>query len=93
MRTDTPTATTATPTVTIRVSGQFFEGHLLYLEQLVRSAAACLLWPLLNLACVQEVDDGALYYLAEGEGRRFSIVSCPDFVREGMQQEIEHVAA
>jgi len=83
----------AGPTVTIRVSGKLFEGHLMYLEQLIQTAAECLLWPLLSLACVEELDHAALFYLANGEGRSFSIVSCPTFIREHISREATRAVA
>ena len=39
------------PSVTIRVSGSLSQGHLSYLDQLIRSAIDCGLWPaLLDMA-------------------------------------------
>jgi hypothetical protein len=81
------------PHVTIRVSGKLFQGHLPYLDQLVRSAADCRLWPQLNLARLEELDRAALFYLIDGENRDFSIVSCPSFIREWMDHEKERAAA
>jgi hypothetical protein len=81
------------PTVTIRVSGRLSEGHLSYLDQLVVSAIDCVLWPLLDLASLEELDHFALMYLIDGEGRHFGIVSCPNFIREWMQHEKERCAA
>jgi len=81
------------PNVTIRVSGKLFQGHLSYLDQLVQSAADCQLWPLLNLSGLEELDRAALYYLMRGENGAFSIVSCPNFVREWMEHERERAAA
>lgn len=75
------------PHVTIRVSGKLFQGHLAYLQQLVESAVECRLWPLLNLASLEEVDREALSYLMEGENRDFGIVSCPNPIREWIEQE------
>ena len=80
-------STPVSPSVTIRVSGSLSEGHLAYLDQLVASAIDCALWPLLDLACLEELDRVALIFLACGEGRHFGIVCCPDFVREWMQYE------
>jgi len=80
------------PHVTIRVSGKLLQGHLAYLDQLVRSAADCRLWPLLNLARLEELDRAALFYLSNGESRDFAIVSCPAFIREWMDHEKEHAA-
>jgi len=76
----------------IRVSGKLFQGHLLYLEQLVQSAVDCQLWPELNLSRLEELDRAALSYLREGENRDFGIVSCPRFIREWMDHE-GHTAA
>ena len=81
------------PNVTIRVSGSLSQGHLAYLDQLVASAIECALWPLLDLAYLEELDRVALMYLAGGEGRDFGIVACPNFIREWMQHEKECRAA
>jgi hypothetical protein len=81
------------PHVTIRVSGKLFQGHLPYLEQLVHSAGECHLWPLLNLAHLEELDRAALAYLIDGEDRDFGIDSCPGFVRERMKHEGGRAAA
>jgi len=81
------------PNVTIRVSGKLFEGHLPYLDQLVQSAAECGLWPMLNLAHLEESDQAAVLYLRDGEDRDFGIVGCPAFVREWMGREGERKAA
>ena len=81
------------PTVTIRVSGKLFRAHLSYLDQLVESAADCQLWPLLNLANLEELDSAALFYLLRGENHDFGIVSCPNFIREWMEHERERAAA
>jgi len=51
------------------------------------------LWPLLDLAHLEEMDQAALKYLVSGEGRHFGIVACPDFIREWMQIEKESQAA
>jgi hypothetical protein len=75
------------PQVTISVSGTLFDGHLSYLDQLIRAAADCRLWPILNLSRLEELDRAALFYLANGEGRDFGIVYCPNFVREWMDHE------
>lgn len=75
------------PSVTIRVSGKLFQGHLSYLDQLVQSADECLLRPVLNLANLEELDRAALLYLVEGESRNFAIAACPNFVREWMDHE------
>ena len=78
--------------VTIRVSGKLFQGHLEYLDQLVRSAIECHLWPLLNLSQLEELDRGALFYLINGENREFGIISCPNFLREWMEHEKQRAA-
>lgn len=83
----------ASPAVTIRVSGRLAQGHLTYLDQLVTSAIDCALWPLLDLSHLEELDQVALMYLVNGEGRRFGIVACPSFIREWMQHEQEQRAA
>jgi hypothetical protein len=75
------------PPVTIRVSGKLFRGHLPYLEELVLSAVDCGLWPLLSLAQLEELDRDAVYFLIDGDNRRFAIVSCPNFIREWMEHE------
>jgi hypothetical protein len=81
------------PQVTIRVSGTLFQGHLPYLDQLVHSAGSCRLWPVLNLMYLEELDRAALLYLADGEGRDFGIVGCPNFIREWMEHERGRAAA
>lgn len=81
------------PHVTIRVSGKLFSGHLAYLDQLVQSADDCQLWPMLNLASLEELDHEALDYLIQGEGRDFGIDSCPIFIREWMEHERDHPQA
>jgi hypothetical protein len=81
------------PSVTIRVAGSLSQGHLAYLDQLVSSAIECALWPLLDLAHLEELDRAALMYLAGGEGRQFGIVGCPNFIRVWMQHEKECEAA
>jgi len=78
--------------VTIRVSGKLFQGHIDYLDQLVRSAIDCHLWPLLSLSQLEELDREALLYLIENEGGRFGIISCPDFIREQMDREKRQAA-
>jgi hypothetical protein len=83
----------ANPHVTIRVSGTLFEGHLLYLEQLIHSATDSRLWPLLNLSQLEELDRAALFYLTNGEDRDFGIVSCPNFIRDWMDHEEGRAAA
>jgi len=75
------------PTVIIRVSGKLFQGHLAYLDQLVRSAAKSRLWPVLSLAKLEELDRAALFYLMRGEHHHFGLVSCPNFIREWMEYE------
>ncbi len=79
--------------VTIRVSGKLYQGHLAYLDQLVGSAIECRLWPLLSLARLEELDREAVHFLINGEDQRFGIVSCPNFVREWMDQEKGRAAA
>ena len=79
--------------VTIRVSGQLFQGHLPYLEQLVQSASECRLWPQLDLLNLEELDPAGLSYLLAGENRDFGILSCPDFVRERIDGENGRSAA
>jgi hypothetical protein len=86
-------AKSVSPSVTIRVSGSLFEGHLFYLDQLIGSAIGCALWPLLDMSHLEELDRVALDYLLGGEGRQFGIVGCPNFVREWMQHEKEQQAA
>ncbi len=81
------------PRVTIRVSGKLFQGHLAYLDQLVQSAAECCLWPVLNLAQLDELDRPALLYLLNGENHEFGIDSCPSFIREWMDHESGRAAA
>lgn len=81
------------PHITIRVSGKLFQGHLAYLDQLVRCATECRLWPLLSLAQLEELDDDALAYLMRGDNCQFSIISCPNFIREWMEYERNRAAA
>jgi hypothetical protein len=81
------------PNVTIRVSGKLFSGHLQYLDQLVQSAAECQLWPLLSLSHLEEIDRPALYYLMRGENQQFSLISCPQFIRDWMDRERQRAAA
>jgi len=78
--------------VTIRVSGKLYQGHLGPLDQLVRSALECQLWPLLSLSLLEELDREALCYLIEGENRSFDIISCPNFIREWMDHERRRAA-
>jgi hypothetical protein len=80
-------------TVTIRVSGKLFQGHLPYLGQLVESAADCELWPLLSLMHLEELDRDALFFLINGENRDFGLISCPGFIREWMEHERQRAAA
>jgi hypothetical protein len=80
-------------TVTIRISGKLFEGHLSYLDQLVDSAGECRLWPLLSLSDLHELDRAAILYLLRGEQYRFALVSCPNFIREWMDHERGQAAA
>ena len=86
-------AKSVSPSVTIRVSGSLSEGHLAYLDQLVDSAIDCGLWPILDMARLDELDRVALEYLIDSEGRHFGIVACPNFIREWMQHERERWAA
>ena len=79
--------------VTIRVSGKLFQGHLAYLDQLVRSAIECRLWPLLSLSQLEELDRDALLYLVDGENRTFGIISCPNLIREQMEHAKGEAAA
>jgi hypothetical protein len=79
--------------VTIRISGKRFQGHLACLDQLVRSATECHLWPLLSLSHLEELDREALLYLLNGQDQRFGIISCPNFIREWMDHEKERAAA
>ncbi len=81
------------PSVTIHVSGSLSHGHISYLDQLVRSAIDCGLWPLLDMHHLQELDGPALTYLVRGEGRYFGIVSCPNFIREWMLEAKNRCAA
>jgi hypothetical protein len=80
-------AKSVSPTVTIRVAGTLFQGHLAYLDQLVASAIDCGLQPLLDMVHLEELDRVALVYLMDGEGRDFGIIACPSFIREWMQHE------
>jgi hypothetical protein len=82
MMSDSPT-----PTVTIRVSGRLFEGHLPYLHQLVQSATDCRLWAVLDLAMLAETDSAAVQFLSRGEDREFGIAACPSFVRDRIARE------
>jgi hypothetical protein len=86
-------ATSPSPSITIRVSGRLSQGHLAYLDQLVATAIQCGLWPVLNLARLEEADRVALAYLLGGEKRDFGIVDCPNFIREWIQHERERQAA
>jgi hypothetical protein len=79
-------------TVTIRVSGKLFQGHLSYLDQLIQSAVDCRLWPLLSLSQLEELDRAALLYLIRGENHAFGVISCPGFIREWMEHERERAA-
>lgn len=75
------------PNVTIRVAGKLFQGHLSYLDQLISSAEECRLWPVLNLANLDEIDRAALLYLVDGESRAFGVDECPNFIREWIEHE------
>jgi hypothetical protein len=83
----------AIPSVTIRVSGKLFHGHIEHLDRLVQTAAECELWVVLNLEQLGDIDRAALLFLMGGENREFEIASCPRFVREWMSHESEHQAA
>jgi len=87
------TAPHLAPHITIRVSGKLFQGHLAYLDQLVQSATECQLWPLLSLAQLEELDRAALSYLIDGENQQFGIISCPTFIRDCMDHELERATA
>jgi hypothetical protein len=93
MKTRSVPPTPARPNVNVHVSGKLFQGHLSYLDQLVHSAEECRLWPVLNLARLEELDRAALLYLVDGEGRDFGIALCPKFVREWMDHERESASA
>jgi hypothetical protein len=86
-------STSEFPTITIRVAGSLSQGHLAYLEQLVASAIEGALWPMLDLANLEQLDDVALVYLMGGEHRHFGLISCPTFIREWMQHEKDRAAA
>jgi hypothetical protein len=86
-------AGSAIPSVTIRVSGKLFQGHLAYLDRLIQAAADCSLWVVLDLERLVEMDREALLYVMKGEGREFDLVSCPNFIREWMAHESEHRVA
>ena len=80
-------------TITIRVSGKLFQGHLEYLDQLVQSAADCGLWPLLSLSHLENLDRAAILYMIRGENQTFGLIACPSFIREWMEHEKELAAA
>jgi hypothetical protein len=77
----------ANSAVTIRVSGQLFQGHLTYLDQVVRSATECGLWAVIDLQRVVELDRAALFYLVRGEDHEFALSACPDFIQQRMRNE------
>ncbi len=81
------------PSVTLRVSGKLFHGHIEHLDRLVQTAVECELWVVLNLEDLGDIDRAAMLFLMGGENRQFEIVSCPRFVREWMSRESEHQAA
>ena len=81
------------PNVTIRVAGKLYQGHLSYLDQLISSAEECRLWPVLNLANLEEIDRAALLYLVDGENRAFGLNECPKFVREWIEHERHSASA
>ncbi len=87
-----PRNTSSASHVTIRVSGKLYQGHIEPLDQLVRSALECRLWPLLSLSRLEELDRDALLYLVDGENRTFGIISCPDFIRAQMDDERQRAA-
>ena len=77
----------ANTAITIRVSGQLFQGHLTHLDQVIRSASECGLWALVDLRYVIELDRAVLLYLMRGEGHEFSMVACPDFIQQWLRHE------
>jgi hypothetical protein len=81
------------PAVTILVSGQLFQGHLTYLDQVIRSAVECGLWAIVDLQYVVELDRAALFYLVRGEGHEFGLRACPDFIQQRMRNERQAAAA
>jgi len=81
------------PAVTILVSGQLFQGHLTYLDQVIRSAVECGLWAIVDLQHVVELDRAALFYLVRGEGYEFGLRACPDFIQQRMRHERQGAAA
>jgi len=83
----------AIPSVTIRVSGKLFHGHLEYLDRLVQAAADCELWVVLDLEHLADIDRAALFFLMNGENHEFDLVGCPNFIREWMSHESEHQVA
>ena len=83
----------ASPAVTIRVSGQLFQGHLTYLDQVIRSAVECGLWAIVDLQHVVELDRAALFYLVRGEGHEFGLRACPHFIQQRMRHERQAAAA
>ena len=83
----------ANPAVTIRVSGQLLQGHLTYLDQVIRTATECGLWAVVDLQHVVELDRAALFYLIRGEGQNFALVACPDFIQQWLRHERQLVAA
>jgi len=83
----------AIPSVTIRLSGKLFRGHLAYLDRLVQAAADCQLWVELDMEALGEIDREALLFLMTGENRDFDLISCPNFIREWMSHESQHQVA
>jgi hypothetical protein len=69
------------------------QGHLTYLDQVIRSATECGLWALVDLRQVVELDRAVLLYLMRGEGHQFAIVACPDFIQQWMRHERQTAAA
>jgi hypothetical protein len=82
----------ATTAITIRVSGQLFQGHLTHLDQVIRSATECGLWAIVDLQHVVELDRAVLLYLMRGEGHEFAMVACPDFIQQWLRHERQSAA-
>ena len=75
------------PVVTMRLSGKLSYGHLSYLEWLIESAAECKLAVVLDLGQLVEIDQEALFFLMNGEGKEFRLDGCPSFIRQWMAHE------
>lgn len=90
-------ATSDAGSVRIRISGPLSHDHLADLEKLIEAATTAGIRLLLDLQRVTVVDQSAVRYLAQGEGSKFELVSCPTFIRQWVQQEneamSEHLAA